>query len=390
MAALASGLIAACGGRGPAIASKSPSEILRLSMRAAAAAQSVRITGTLPILGSTGTVDFVQTPYGAMGSLHEGGARIAFRIVRAVAFASVSAGAGAQFLGATIPRALRVGWVELGQPRAETVVVSSTRLFFGRLEGVASAGSFHKAGLVTVNGREALRLVDDEHGHIDVAATGRPFPLDLVVASEHAQLAFTSWNAPALVMPPAHWTTSAALRPRVRTVNPSLGTLLPSFVLHGRRRFRAAGIAVQFDYPASFVPLEVIHARRAGRLRGGADVAVGTPSGAAVVVTPFSGLPIPVTPQDASILTPQFQQAVSALAGRTIPVRTGEIDGHVLLAFSPYRSGGWTVRIFNVFVGDEMIEVRCQYTAAERPVGESACAEMRRTLTVGATGHGVV
>lgn len=237
---------------------------------------------------------------------------------------------------------------------------------------------------MTVRGVRAIRLVD-RFGHVDVAVSGPPYLLDMAAGTQHGWMDFEAWNAPGTLTAPKHWITQRALlaAPRVRTIHPPNGTLLPSAAVNGIKRFRAVGMSVQFDYPASFVPQTLHSTRRAGSLHG-VDVAIGDGRGAGIIVTQFSPLPVPMTLQNVPVLAPKFRNAVRALARHPVGMAIGQLDGHPLLAFSPFRDGQATLKIYNVFNGDAMTELQCDYTAQGQAVAMSACREMLRTLAVGA------
>lgn len=246
------------------------------------------------------------------------------------------------------------------------------------------ASGLTNAGLASVNGRQTIRLTGGPQGHVDVASKGPPLLVDIVLTARHVRLTFDDWDRPLRITAPKRRTDGARLlarRPTVRTLAPPNGTLLPTPVVRGARRFHAVGVDVEFDYPADFVPLRIQSTRRAGRLHG-ADIGVGLGSDLAIIVTQFSPLPVPVTAQNASVLAPSFEREIDALAGHNVPARLKLLSGHPLFDFGAFATGARTLKVYNVFFDDAYAELQCQYSAQEQARGLAACHEMIATLRV--------
>ncbi|HEY5260947.1 MAG TPA: hypothetical protein VIJ33_02445 [Solirubrobacteraceae bacterium] len=379
--------IAACGLAGCGASGENATQVVRASFRAGAAARSVHIVGVVPVRGTPVRIDLEVGRNSAEGYVTLEGVRVQLLVVNDAEYGQTTARAGAELLDATLPRRLRIGWIKLPRVNPALAKLISIPRLFSALSR-SSAGMFHRVGIVRDDGQRAARVGDSDGGHLDVAMSGAPLPLDLVEPIEHAQLRFYRWNRPLSIVAPAHWTSVATIRarrPPVHSVAVHGSVLLPSGVHDGVRRFHAVGVGVEFDYPADFEPLKLASTRRAGNNHGN-DVAVGLGNDLLLVVTQFSRLAVPVNTRNAAVLAPAFEHAIDALAGHSVAERTTSIRGHPLLSFAGFTLsdayGVRTLRAYNVFFGDTYAELQCQYMTAEQTAGISACNEMLRTLTV--------
>lgn len=362
---------------------ESVAQIAHVSFTNAANAASFRIVGIVALHGRPVSINVEVGRSGEVGSLTADGARTSFEYANGSEFVRLTARTGAEFLGVVVPRAFKIGWIRLHRP------ISTLPRFRRLLTDLAKAstGTLTKVGVVHVYGQRAVRLAQPGAGYIDVALRGEPLPVDVVYRARLESLRFEQWNQPIRLRPPTHWISlaEARARPPVHTIVPREGTVLSSVVRDGELRFRAAGVHVEFDYPADFVPLRLDSTRRAGSNRG-EDIAVGLGSDLALIVTQFSRIRVPVTTQNVGVLAPAFDRAMSAIAGHSVGVRAGSIDGHVLLSFDAFTLadayGTRTLKAFNIFFGDRYAELQCQFTAPERTLGLNACRKMIATLRV--------
>jgi len=390
-ATVAFGVLCGCGGSG-GFSSESVAQIVHASFKAGAAASTVRMAGVVPVSGQALPMSVEIGPDGAMGTFRQGGVRVDFDYVGGEEYVRASAGAGARLLGATIPRGVHVGWVKLQQPSPATVSLSSISPFFARLSVLGTSG-LGKAGVVHVDGQRAVRLAQAGMGHVDVALNGSHLPIDIDVTAQGLHVSFDRWNEPVRIAAPAHWTTVAAINRRraaVHSVAPRNVTLLPSSIQNGSRRFRALGVAAEFDYPASLLPVTVVSTQRAGSNPGAVVVAVGVGNEPILIVTQYVRLPVPVNVENVSALVPSFKRAVDALAGHRVAEHTSTLDGDPLFSFGVFAlttaNGAQTTKIYNVFFGDSDDELQCQFTPSERTLGLAACNEMIHTLKISGGG----
>jgi hypothetical protein len=155
-----------------------------------------------------------------------------------------------------------------------------------------------------------------------------------------------------------------------------------------QKTFSAPGMAVRFQYPASFHKVELAQSKRvAGNTGNATHAAVGTGPFDLLIVTRFPKRPIPVTAQNIAKLKPQFDAAVSSALGRRLSATVRTVGGMPALSYPPAPVVGLptsaTSRITNVFVGDDEYELNCQYTPRAAATITAACDEMLRTLSTG-------
>jgi hypothetical protein len=156
----------------------------------------------------------------------------------------------------------------------------------------------------------------------------------------------------------------------------------------GQKTFSSPGMAIHFQYPASFHKVELAQSKRvAGNTGNATHVAVGTGPFDLLIVTRFPKRPIPVTAQNIAKLKLQFDAAVSSALGRHLSATVATIGGQPALSYPPAPVVGLSVRatsrITNVFVDDDEYELNCQYTPRAAATITAACNEMLRTLSVG-------
>ena len=154
----------------------------------------------------------------------------------------------------------------------------------------------------------------------------------------------------------------------------------------GKSAFTAPGMAIRFQYPASFHAVQLAQSKRiAGNTGRASHAAVGTGPFDLLIVTRFPRRPIPVTSRNISRLKPQFDSAVSSALGRSLSSTVGTVGGLPALRYPPAPVTGLPTkamsRITNVFVGDDEYELNCQYTPKAASTITAACDEMLSTLS---------
>jgi hypothetical protein len=155
-----------------------------------------------------------------------------------------------------------------------------------------------------------------------------------------------------------------------------------------QKTFSAPGMAIRFQYPASFHRVQVAQSKRiAGNTSNATHAAVGTGPFDLLIVTRFPKRPIPVTARNVAKLKPQFDAAVGSALGRKLSATVRTVGGLPALSYPPAPVVGLptpaTSRITNVFVGDDQYELNCQYTPKAAATITAACDEMLRTLSTG-------
>ncbi len=156
----------------------------------------------------------------------------------------------------------------------------------------------------------------------------------------------------------------------------------------GTKRFSAPGMALHFDYPASFRVVPLAESKRvAGNTGQASHAAVGTGPYDLLIVTRFPNRPVPVTSSNISKLKSQFDAAASSALGRQLSSTVTTVGGLPALSFPAAPVLGLpthaTSRITNVFYGDDEYELNCQYTPNGAATISAACNAMLSTLSAG-------
>ncbi len=210
-ALLTAGALAGCGGGGGSgngVADKSPNAIVQEANKAIAGASSVHVAGSISSANVPLTLDLnLVSGKGGRGELTEGG--LAFRVI-AVGPNVYIQGTPAfwtHFAGPSVARTLEDKWLRApasGQ-FAPIADLTNMQLLFGKV--LLSHGKLEKVGTTTVEGQKVVGVRDSKAGGIlYVAATGRPYPVEVVKRGTGAsRIIFDHINQPVALTPPAHY-----------------------------------------------------------------------------------------------------------------------------------------------------------------------------------------
>jgi hypothetical protein len=154
----------------------------------------------------------------------------------------------------------------------------------------------------------------------------------------------------------------------------------------GAQQFSASGMAIHFKYPTSLQAVTLSSLRRsAGGVQNGSFAAVGIGPYDLLIVARYPGLSPRVTASNVARVRPQFDALVSQTVGRKITGTTGSANGLPAICWPRVPLSGLpataSVRIVDVFTGDDEYELQCQATPPKLTAIESACREMLATLT---------
>jgi hypothetical protein len=210
MATLAASL-AACAGSASApngIASKSPAQIVAGARAAAVGAATVHVAGSIIVQGTPISFNMeLVSDKGGTGRVSLGG--LSMQLVESDGYLYVRGNTDfyERFAGAAAARRLRGKWLKGAadgaalRPLAE---LTSLRKLLGST--LADHGALTRTADTTIAGRSAVGVSDlARGGTVYVAATGIPYPLELVWNGEHGgNLAFDDWNKPAEPSAPVH------------------------------------------------------------------------------------------------------------------------------------------------------------------------------------------
>jgi hypothetical protein len=209
--------LAGCGGSGGSgngLAAKPPNTIVQEANNAITHASSVHVAGSISSDSVPLTLDLnLVAGKGGRGELSEGG--LTFRVI-AVGPSVYIQGTPAfwtHFAGASVARTLDNKWLKApasGQ-FAPIAALTNMQLLFDKV--LLSHGSLQKVGTSTVNGQKVVGVRDSKAGGIlYVAATGRPYPVEVVKRGTGAgRIVFDRINQPVALTPPAHSRSLAQL-----------------------------------------------------------------------------------------------------------------------------------------------------------------------------------
>ena len=160
----------------------------------------------------------------------------------------------------------------------------------------------------------------------------------------------------------------------------------PSSAANGRQTFNAPGMAIHFQYPASFRAVRLAPSRRtAGSAARATHSAIAIGEYDLLIISRYPGLRIPVTARNIAAVKPQFDAGISRVLGRKVSGRVGTTGGLPAIFWPREPVVGLpvkaTVTIANVFVGRDEYELQCQATPAGLDAIDAACREMLATLT---------
>lgn len=210
---LIAGLLSACGGgSGNGVASKSPDAIVREANNAIAHASSVHVSGSISNNSVPLTLDLnLVAGKGGTGALSEGGLTFHVITVGSSVYIQGTPAFWSHFAGPTVARKLDGQWLRTpatGQ-FASIAALTNQQLLFGKV--LLSHGRLKKVGTTTVNGRKVVGVRETPSGGtIYVAATGRPYPVELV-KSGSGRIVFDRINQAVALNPPAHFRDLAQL-----------------------------------------------------------------------------------------------------------------------------------------------------------------------------------
>lgn len=218
-------LVAGCGGGGPAhrssghgkgkantapdngVASKPPGQIVTAAVKAIDQVSSVHVAGAIVESGIPVSLDLrLDRSRGGEGTVSENG--LSFRLI-AVGHNLYILGSPAfwnHFGGAGAAKLFHNKWLKVpdsGQFATLGALTSIPHLF-GKL--LSSHGKLARVGRTTLEGQPAVAVRDTTAGGtLYVAATGQPYPLQIVKAGHNGgHVRFSGFNQPVALQPPAH------------------------------------------------------------------------------------------------------------------------------------------------------------------------------------------
>lgn len=203
--------LAGCADGGSAsngLASKTPGQIVAAARVAAVGAATVHVAGSIIVQRSPISFNMeLVSDKGGEGRISLEGLTMQLVELDGYLYVRGNTPFYERFAGASAARRLRGAWLKGpadGAPLAPLAELTSLRKLLGTT--LADHGMLTRSAGATVAGRSAVGVSDlAGGGTVYVAATGIPYPLEIVWNGTHGgKLAFSRWNEPAEPSAPAH------------------------------------------------------------------------------------------------------------------------------------------------------------------------------------------
>jgi hypothetical protein len=200
-------LLSACGGgsKSNGEAKKNPEQVVADAQKAAIAADTVHVSGSIVDVGQRLTLDLeLAQGKGGKGTMSEQGRT--FEIVRLgdKAYLRGSDAFLRQFAGSAVARLLHGRWLEgsatSGRLGALAPLTDIERLFKATL---GSHGTLKNDGQTTYRGQDVVAIRDTtQGGTLYVAAEGTPYPVAIEGSRNQGAIRFDRWNSDVSITAP--------------------------------------------------------------------------------------------------------------------------------------------------------------------------------------------
>jgi len=207
---LAAAMLTGCGSSSSSsngLASKTPSAILAAARSAATDAATVRVAGSIVSEGEPISLDMdLFSDKGGQGRLTLGGLGLQLIDVDGAVYVKGSPAFYSRFAGPTAARLLDGRWLK-GSAARGTLASLASLANLRRLTEIAldARGPLSRAAATTVDGQRALGVTDVATGAtLYVAATGTPYPIEMVEGAGRGEIHFEGWNKPVVLAAPTN------------------------------------------------------------------------------------------------------------------------------------------------------------------------------------------
>jgi hypothetical protein len=193
---------------GNGVASKTPAQIVAIAKSAAAGAATVHVAGSIVSEGKPISInmELVAHKGGAGRIALGGGLEIELVDVDRTLYIDASAAFYGHFVGSTAARLLQGKWLKGSAEHGALASFASLTDLGKLIDGTLDIhGTLSYAGGTTIDGQKAVAVRDlIEDGTLYVAATGTPYPLEIIKDGTGAgKLVFDKWNQPVTLEAPA-------------------------------------------------------------------------------------------------------------------------------------------------------------------------------------------
>jgi hypothetical protein len=203
--------VAACGGSSGGsdngIAGKSPEAIVTATTKAAEAAKSVEVSGSMTQGGTNVGLDLKMVAHvGATGWVSEQGKRFNMVLDGNVLYIKAGTAFWTSFGNAAVAKVLEGKWLKTPATGsyASVAKLGDLQTFFTEVFG--HHGALSKTGTKTIDGTKVVGLRDAKQGGVlYVATTGKPYPIELNgdAGSGSGKLSFSGYGNTFKITPPA-------------------------------------------------------------------------------------------------------------------------------------------------------------------------------------------
>jgi hypothetical protein len=212
--ALSAGLLAGCGGSSSSsspssggVASESPDEIVAAAKQAATGASTVHVAGSIISEGKPISLDMeLVANDGGKGTITVEGLKVALVQVRRSVYIKGGADFYRRLAGNAPARLLQGKWLKAPTSSSEFASLSSLTDLAKLIDATLAAhGTLTSAPAAEIDGRQAVGVTaSGKSGTLYVAATGRPYPLEIVKKGKDAgKITFDRWDESVKLVAPA-------------------------------------------------------------------------------------------------------------------------------------------------------------------------------------------
>jgi hypothetical protein len=192
---------------GNGIESKSPDQILEATKAAASTASSVHIKGSIVSSGQPIGLNMeLLAGKGGKGTISQEGFTIRLVQTGGAVYINGSADFYKHVSGSAGAAALLQGkWLKAPANSGELASLAELTDLSKLIDAaLANHGKLSKGSTATVEGQKAVTLHDDRGGTLYVAATGKPYPLEIAkTGKESGKVVFSNWDQPVTLEAPA-------------------------------------------------------------------------------------------------------------------------------------------------------------------------------------------
>jgi hypothetical protein len=187
------------------IASQPPLAILAASTSAIDGVSAVHVSGSGVSNGTSISLDLhLVAGKGGEGTVALGGLSFQFVVIGNEGYFKASAAFWKRYANATIAQLVENRWFKApthGDFASFAEFANVHELFSGLL---GSHGTLGKGQLTTVRGQSVIPLIDKTNGGtLYVAATGKPYPVEIANAREHGVIVIANIDQPATLIAPS-------------------------------------------------------------------------------------------------------------------------------------------------------------------------------------------